>query len=470
MRALLGILVLIGIAVLFSKNRQAIRPRTVVGAFGIQAFIAWLVLYNEAGRTMLNGLAEFVNAVIAFGSQGIGFLFGPLVDVQKTGFVFAFKVLPVIIFFSSLISLLYYLGVMQWVVRIMGGVLAWALGTSQAESLSATANIFVGQTEAPLVVKPFIKDMTESELFAIMVGGLASVAGSVLAGYAGLGVEMKYLLAASFMAAPGGLLMAKLMIPETGTPKTKGSMTGQDVLGVFGVIALVVVVHAIATRLLLPPYEGLVVLVDLAVAAAGYLGVRRFGLLPDEPEYQQTPEPGEKEEEVPVNVFDAAAMGASSGLQLALNVGAMLLAFIGLIALLNGGLAAFGGMIGYPTLSLELLLGYLFQPLAYLLGIAAEESHIAGSFIGKKIVVNEFVAFVDLTNTPGLSAHTQAVVAFALCGFANLSSIAILLGGLGVLAPSRRSDIAQLGIRAVVAGSLANLMSAALASFFLSMA
>lgn len=465
MRALVGILVLLGMAVMLSKNRRAIRPRTVAGAFGIQAFIAWLVLYNEAGRNALNALAGFVNAVIAYGSEGIGFLFGPLVDVQATGFVFAFKVLPVIIFFSSLISLLYYLGVMQWVVRIMGGVLAWALGTSQAESLSATANIFVGQTEAPLVVKPFIKDMTESELFAIMVGGLASVAGSVLAGYAGLGVELKYLLAASFMAAPGGLLMAKLMVPETETPKTKGSLTGRDVLGVFGVVAVVLVAHNILSRVLLPPYDGLVVLLDLAVAAAGYFGVRRLGLLADDPDAMSDAD----EEDGPVNVFDAAALGASSGLELALNVGAMLLAFIGLIALINGGLSAFGGMIGYPALSLELVLGYLFQPLAYSLGIAAEESHIAGSFIGKKIVVNEFVAFVDLTTTTGLSAHTQAVVAFALCGFANLSSIAILLGGLGVLAPSRRGDIARLGIRAVVAGSLANLMSAALASFFLSL-
>jgi len=465
MRALLGILILLGIAVLLSKDRRAIRPRTVAGAFGIQAFVAWLVLYNEAGRNALNALAEFVNAVIAFGSEGIGFLFGPLVDVPNIGFVFAFKVLPVIIFFSSLISLLYYLGVMQWVVRIMGGVLAWALGTSQAESLSATANIFVGQTEAPLVVKPFIKDMTESELFAIMVGGLASVAGSVLAGYAGLGVELKYLLAASFMAAPGGLLMAKLMVPETETPKTKGSLNGQDVLAVFGVVVLVMVTHAILSRVLLPPYDGLVILLDLVVAGAGYVGVRRFGLLPDEPEAPA----GDDEEEGPVNVFDAAALGASSGLELALNVGAMLLAFIGLIALINGGLSAVGAMIGYPALSLELLLGYLFQPLAYCLGIAAEESHIAGSFIGKKIVVNEFVAFVDLTSTEGLSAHTQAVVAFALCGFANLSSIAILLGGLGVLAPTRRPDIARLGIRAVIAGSLANLMSAALASFFLSL-
>jgi CNT family concentrative nucleoside transporter len=463
MRALLGILVLLGIAVALSKNRRAIRPRTVAGAFGIQAFIAWLVLYNEAGRNALNALAEFVNAVIAYGSEGIGFLFGPLVDVQATGFVFAFKVLPVIIFFSSLISLLYYLGIMQWVVRIMGGVLAWALGTSQAESLSATANIFVGQTEAPLVVKPFIKDMTESELFAIMVGGLASVAGSVLAGYAGLGVELKYLLAASFMAAPGGLLMAKLMVPETEVPKTKGSLTGRDVAAVFGVLGAVLVAHAIFSRVLPSPYEGLVVLLDLAVAAVGYLGVRQAGLLPDEADIVAEDPDG------PVNVFDAAALGASSGLQLALNVGAMLLAFIGLIALVNGGLAAVGGMIGFPGLSLELLLGYAFQPLAYSLGIAAEEAHVAGSFIGKKIVVNEFVAFVDLTSATGLSDHTQAVVAFALCGFANLSSIAILLGGLGVLAPTRRPDIARLGIRAVVAGSLANLMSAALASFFLSL-
>jgi len=206
-------------------------------------------------------------------------------------------------------------------------------------------------------------------------------------------------------------------------------------------------------------------MLDVAVAAAGYFGVRRLGLLADDPDAMSDAD----EEDGPVNVFDAAALGASSGLELALNVGAMLLAFIGLIALINGGLSAFGGMIGYPALSLEVVLGYLFQPLAYSLGIAAEESHIAGSFIGKKIVVNEFVAFVDLTTTTGLSAHTQAVVAFALCGFANLSSIAILLGGLGVLAPSRRGDIARLGIRAVVAGSLANLMSAALASFFLSL-
>jgi CNT family concentrative nucleoside transporter len=465
MRALLGIFVLLCIAVLFSKDRRAIRPRTVLGAFGIQAFIAWLVLYNEAGRDALNALADFVNAVIQFGSQGIGFLFGPLLDVQAIGFVFAFQVLPVIIFFSSLISLLYYLGVMQWVVRIMGGVLAWALGTSQAESLSATANIFVGQTEAPLVVKPFIKDMTESELFAIMVGGLASVAGSVLAGYAGLGVELKYLLAASFMAAPGGLLMAKLMVPETETPQTKGSLTAKDVGAVFGILVAVLAAHTVLSRLLLPPYDGLVIILDFVVATVGYFGVRRAGFLPDEDDAMHA----EDDEEGPVNVFDAAALGASSGLHLALNVGAMLLAFIGLISLVNGGLAALGGMVGYPSLSLELVLGYVFQPLAYCLGIAAEEAHIAGSFIGKKIVVNEFVAFVDLTSTPDLSAHTQAVVAFALCGFANLSSIAILLGGLGVLAPSRRADIARLGIRAVVAGSLANLMSAALASFFLSM-
>jgi CNT family concentrative nucleoside transporter len=458
---------LLCIAVLLSKDRRAIRPRTVFGAFGIQAFTAWLVLYNEAGRNALNGLAKFVNAVISFGSEGIGFLFGPLLDVQAIGFVFAFQVLPVIIFFSSLISLLYYLGVMQWVVRIMGGVLAWALGTSQAESLSATANIFVGQTEAPLVVKPFIKGMTESELFAIMVGGLASVAGSVLAGYAGLGVELKYLLAASFMAAPGGLLMAKLMVPETETPQTKGSLTGKDVGAVFGIIAGVLVFHTLLRGLFLPPYDGLLIILDFAVAAVGYQAVRRAGLLSDEGDAIGAAE--DEDEDGPVNVFDAAAMGASSGLQLALNVGAMLLAFIGLIALINGGLAALGSMVGYPSLSLELVLGYVFQPLAYCLGIAAEESHIAGSFIGKKIVVNEFVAFVDLTNTPDLSAHTQAVVAFALCGFANLSSIAILLGGLGVLAPSRRADIARLGIRAVVAGSLANLMSAALASFFLSL-
>ncbi|MFT5163143.1 MAG: CNT family concentrative nucleoside transporter, partial [Alteromonadaceae bacterium] len=277
------------------------------------------------------------------------------------------------------------------------------LGTSKTESMSATANIFVGQTEAPLVVKPFIPTMTQSELFAIMVGGLASVAGSILAGYAGIGVEMKYLIAASFMAAPGGLLMAKLIMPETEQVRT-----------------------------------------DLAEIEAA--------------------------QDQPVNVVDAAATGASNGMQLAMNVGAMLLAFVALIAMLNGLFGWVGALVGFPELSLQLILGYVFQPLAFLLGVPWEEANMAGSFIGQKMVINEFVAYFDLmANKDQLSAQTQAIVTFALCGFANLSSIAILLGGIGGMAPSRRKDIARMGFRAMLAASLANFMSAAIAGFFISL-
>ncbi|MFC0325401.1 NupC/NupG family nucleoside CNT transporter, partial [Halomonas organivorans] len=334
-----------------------------------------------------------------------------------TGFVFAIKVLPVIIFFSSLTAVLYYIGVMQWIIRILGGALQKALGTSRTESLSATANIFVGQTEAPLVVRPFIARMTQSQLFAVMCGGLASVAGSVLAGYAALGIPMEYLVAASFMAAPGGLLFAKLLMPETETPEDS--------------------VSAAEERL-------------------------------------------EEEEDHPTNVLDAAAAGASSGLMLAANVGAMLLAFIGLIALVNGILGGVGDWFGMESLSLEMILGWLFAPLAFLLGVPWQEATLAGSFIGQKLVVNEFVAYIHLApyldgeqvvaaTGEALSRHTAAILSFALCGFANLSSIAILLGGLGGIAPSRRHDIARLGLKAMLAGTLSNLMSATLAGFFIAL-
>ncbi|GAA5186159.1 NupC/NupG family nucleoside CNT transporter [Ferrimonas gelatinilytica] len=406
----MGILTLLAIAFGLSSNRSAINWRTVGGAFAIQAALGAFVLYVPVGQVILGRISEAVSSVIGYANDGISFLFGDLAAF-KVGFIFAVNVLPIIVFFSSLIAVLYYIGVMQWIIRVIGGALQKALGTSRPESMSATANIFVGQTEAPLVVRPFIATMTRSELFAIMTGGLASVAGSVLAGYAGLGVPLEYLIAASFMAAPGGLLMAKLMEPETETAK-------QDVQ-------------------------------DLA-------------------------EPEDK----PANVLDAAAAGASSGLQLALNVGAMLLAFIGLIAMVNGIIGWAGGLFGVDGLSLEIILGYIFSPLAFLMGVPWEEALTAGSFIGQKIVVNEFVAYINLApylsgealiNGVEMSARTQAILSFALCGFANLSSIAILLGGLGAMAPNRRHDLAQLGLRAVIAGSLSNLMSATLAGLFLAL-
>lgn len=420
--SLVGMAVLILIAVLLSSNYRAINIRTVVGAFIIQIVIGALVLYVPIGRRILGGMSEGVANVIAYGNEGISFIFGGLVSDKMFevfgggGFVFALRVLPVIVFFSSLIAVLYYLGIMQIVIKVLGGGLQKLLGTSRTESLSATANIFVGQTEAPLVVRPYIATMTQSELFAVMCGGLASVAGSVLAGYAQMGVPLEYLIAASFMAAPGGLLFAKLMVPET--EKTHD--------------------HVDATTLV-------------------------------------------AEDERQANVIDAAASGAASGMQLALNVGAMLLAFIALIALLNGILGGIGGWFDYPQLSLELILGWVFSPIAYLIGVPWSEAMVAGSFIGQKIIVNEFVAFMnfgqylqaeELVKAAGLqvlSDHTKAIISFALCGFANLSSVAILLGGLGSMAPNRRHDIARFGLKAVAAGTLSNLMSATIAGFFLAL-
>nr|WP_207628893.1 NupC/NupG family nucleoside CNT transporter [Photorhabdus cinerea] len=420
--SLVGMVVLILIAVLFSSNYRAIKLRTVLGAFLIQIAIGAFVLYVPTGKIILVGMSEGVSSVIHYGQQGMDFIFGGLVSPKmyelfgSGGFVFALRVLPIIVFFSSLIAVLYYIGVMQLIIKILGGGLQKILGTSRTESLSATANIFVGQTEAPMVVRPYIATMTQSELFAVMCGGLASVAGSVLAGYASMGVSLDYLIAASFMAAPGGLLFAKLMVPETEKPR--------DTVDAMSLVA---------------------------------------------------------EEDRPANIIDAAASGAAAGMQLALNVGAMLLAFVALIALVNGILGGIGGWWNYPQLSLELVLGWICAPIAYLIGVPWNEATVAGSFIGQKLVVNEFVAFMnfgaylkpdDVVAAAGLqvlSEHTKAIISFALCGFANLSSVAILLGGLGGMAPSRRGDVARLGIKAVIAGTLSNLMSATIAGFFLAL-
>jgi CNT family concentrative nucleoside transporter len=401
MNSLLGIAVILLVAYLLSTNRKNIRWRTVIGAFAIQMSLAGFVLYVPLGREMLFSFAQGVSAVIGYTSAGINFLFGGLAS-EEFGFVFAIQVLSVIVFFSSLISVLYYLGIMKWIIRILGGGLQKLLNTSRPESMSAAANIFVGQTEAPMMVRPFIGTMTRSELFAVMVGGMSSVSGSVLAGYAGVGVELKYLIAASFMAAPAGFLMAKMMIPECETPRN-----------------------------------------DLEEVEV---------------------------EDNSANVIDAAASGASNGLQLAMNVGAMLLAFVALIALVNGIFGWVGGWFGYPGLTMQEVFGYVFQPVAYVLGISWDEAQIAGSFIGQKLVINEFVAYLDFVNYKDqLSEHSQVIITFVLCGFANFSSIAILLGGLGGMAPSRRHDIARLGMRALLAATMANMMSAAIAGFFVSL-
>ncbi|MCP1157780.1 MULTISPECIES: NupC/NupG family nucleoside CNT transporter [Bacillus] len=393
-----GILTVLVIALLLSNNRRAINPRTILGGLAIQILFAFAVLKWEAGRKALNWLTMGVNSIINYANEGINFLFGGLfAEGSGVTYVFAFQVLPIVIFFSALISVLYYLKIMQFIIKILGGGLSWLLGTRKAESMSAAANIFVGQTEAPLVIRPYIGQMTNSELFAVMTGGLASVAGSVLVGYSLLGVPLEYLLAASFMAAPAGLIMAKIIFPET--------------------------------------------------------------------EKKEEPKELEMENDSDsTNVIDAAAKGASVGLQLALNIGAMLLAFIALVALLNGLLGWIGSWFGFGELTLQLILGYIFSPLAFAIGVPWAEAVEAGNFIGQKLILNEFVAYSSFApEIPELTEKTVAIISFALCGFANISSLAILLGGLGNLAPNRRADIARLGIRSVIAGALASLLSAAIA-------
>lgn len=413
LNSLLGMVVLLAIAVLLSTNRKAINIRTVAGAFLIQVVLGALVLYVPWGRDGLLAVSEGVGKVIAYGNDGVGFLFGGLVSDKMFevfgggGFVFALRVLPMIVFFSSLMAVLYYIGVMQILIKFIGGFLQKVLGTSKAESMSAAANIFVGQTEAPLVVRPYIRKMTESELFAVMSGGLASVAGSVLAGYSQMGVPLPYLIAASFMAAPGGLLFAKLLVPETETQQTEADIDITD------------------------------------------------------------------GEEKPANVIDAAAGGAVTGAQIAIAVGASLLAFVALIAMMNGIIGGVAGWFGYDGLTLQTILGWLFSPLAWIIGVPWHEAGIAGSLIGQKVVVNEFVAYSEFVkylspeSAVKLSENTQAIISFALCGFANLGSIAVLVGGLSIMAPNRRKDVARLGLKAVVAGSLSNLMSAVIAGLFI---
>ena len=400
---LLGIVCILGIAFLFSNNKRKINIRTVLVALAIQISFAFIVLKWPLGRAALQKVTDGVNAVIGFANEGISFLVGGLYTPESgITHVFLFNVLGIIIFFSALISVLYYIGVMQVVIKYVGGGLAKLLGTKRAESFSATANIFVGLTEAPLVIKPYIDKLTQSELFAVMVCGLASVSGSVLVGYSLMGVPLEYLLAASVMSAPAGLLLAKIMIPETEESQEN---------------------------------------------------TENFEMAKDEESS---------------NLIDAAANGASTGLQLALNVGAMLLAFIALIALVNGLLGFVGGWFGFDELSIELILSYIFAPLAFVIGVPWEEALQAGSFIGQKLVINEFVAYSNFgPYIDVLSEKAVVIISFALCGFANLSSLGILLGGLGKLSPKRRPDIARMGMKAIIAGALASCLSAAIAGMII---
>ncbi|HRF83972.1 MAG: NupC/NupG family nucleoside CNT transporter [Xanthomonadales bacterium] len=414
---LFGLAVLIGIVWLFSNNRRAVDWKLVATGVTLQIGFAALVLLVPGGRWVFDWLSRGFVAILAFVNEGSNFIFGSLMDIPKNGFIFAFQVLPTIIFFSALMGVLYHLGAMQAVVRAMAWAITKVMRVSGAETTSVCASVFIGQTEAPLTVRPYISKMTQSELLTMMIGGMAHIAGGVLAAYVGMlgggdpvqqAFFAKHLLAASIMAAPATLVIAKILVPETGEPLTRGT-------------------------------------VKMEV------------------------------EKTTANVIDAAASGAGDGLRLALNIGAMLLAFIALIALVDAPLKWLGeatgiaAWLGQPT-SLATLLGYLLAPIAWVIGTPWEDATIVGSLIGQKVVINEFIAYTQLASIlngqvpdVALSKQGALIATYALCGFANFSSIAIQIGGIGGLAPERRQDLARFGMRAVLGGSVATFMTATIA-------
>jgi CNT family concentrative nucleoside transporter len=405
-----GILVILAIAFALSTNRRAIRLRVVGAAFALQAAIALFVFKTTIGVSTIQWLSSGVANLLSYANKGTEFLFGPA-DKNPLANTFAIAALPVIIFFASLVAILYYLGIMQRIVRWVGGAIGWVTGISRVESLSAAANIFVGQSESPLVVRPYLAALPPSRLFTVMCVGMAGVAGTILAAYASLLGEryLPYLLAAAFMSAPGGILMAKMIMPDDPADTDAAEDAKVDVAETF--------------------------------------------------------EEGVK----PANIIMAAAQGAQTGVKLAVAVGAMVLAFVALVALANGLLGGVGHWFGIPDLSFQKIIGYFFAPVMFLIGVPWREAITAGGLFGTKLVLNEFVAFIELgqMNAATLSDHSRAIVTFALCGFANFSSIAIQMAVTGGLAPNQRPVIAKLGIRALLAGSLANLMSAALAGLLL---
>jgi len=407
-----GMILLVGIAILLSSNRRAIRPRVVLPALALQAAIAFLVLYLPWGKSALNALSEGVSHLLGYARAGTEFLFGPLAT-SPVGQNFALQALPTIIFFATLVSILYYLGIMQRIVRWVGGALQLITGISKVESLCAAANIFVGQSEAPLVIQPYLAGLTRSQLFTVMTCGMAGVAGTILAAYASLGIRIDYLLAASFMSAPGALAMAKMMEPDA--PRPNEDQPAEDARPV-----------------------------------------------------KRGPEPVAIHSDEAANVLMAAAQGALTGVKLAVAVGAMVLAFVALVALANGVLGAIGGVFGMPELSLQGILGNVFAPLLYLVGVPWHDAGVAGGLFGQKVVLNEFIGFISLGKVQaGLAPATIAIVTFALCGFANFGSIAVQMATTGSLAPGQRPMIGALGIRALVAGSLTNLMSASMVGLIL---
>ena len=414
---LFGLAVLIGITWLFSNNKRAVDWKLVATGITLQIAFAALVILVPGGRDVFDALGKGFVKVLSFVNEGSGFIFGSLMDTKNYGFIFAFQVLPTIIFFSALMGVMYHLNVMQAIVRVMALAITKVMRVSGAETTSVCASVFIGQTEAPLTVRPYIAKMTQSELLTMMIGGMAHIAGGVLAAYVGMlgggdpaqqAFYAKHLLAANIMAAPATLVVAKLLIPETGTPLTRGT-------------------------------------VKMEV------------------------------EKTSSNIIDAAAAGAGDGLKLALNIGAMLLAFIALIALLNAPLTWIGDVtglaaaIGKPT-NLSTIFGYVLAPIAWVIGTPWADATTVGSLIGQKVVINEFVAYTELSQIVNgqvagvsLSEEGRLIATYALCGFANFSSIAIQIGGIGGLAPERRHDLAKFGLRAVLGGTIATFMTATIA-------
>jgi concentrative nucleoside transporter, CNT family len=388
----LGLVVILAIAWAFSTDRSKIEPRIIIWGLILQFLFALLVMKTSVGVMIFGGLSNAVTLALEKADAGALFVFGPLANQETLGFIFAFKALPTIIYISSFFSVLYYLGILQKIVLFMAKIMVRTMGTSGAESLSTAANVFMGQTEAPLVVMPYIPKMTYSELCTLMVGGMATISGGMMAAYISMGIETRFILAASVMNAPAAILISKMLVPETGTPLTRGD-------------------------------------VKLKV------------------------------ERTEVNLIDAAARGAGAGLHLALNVGAMLIAFLSLVALVNWPLQYFG-------LSLEQIFAWIFSPLAYLMGVPWADAGHVGTLFGEKLILNEFVAYVDLVKlkTDGvLAARSELIATYALCGFANLGSIGIQIGGIGGIAPTRKQDLAKLGLRVVLGGSLATFMTATIA-------
>ena len=412
LRSLAGIGVLLLIAFLFSVNKRKISLRTVGAALLLQVALGAIMLYIPAGKWFIQTIASGVNNVIAYSDAGSSFIFGSLVGPKMdvlfdgAGFIFAFRVLPAIIFITSLIAILYYLGIMRWVINVLAYVFQKTMKISKIESFAAVTTIFLGQNELPAVLKPFVSRMNNNELFTVICSGMASIAGSMLVGYAGLGVPIEYLLAASLMAIPGGILFARMLSPAT--------------------------------------QESTVEFTEISFS-----------------------------ETRPASIIEAAAGGAMLGLKIAVGVATVVLAFVALIALINGLIGGLGGVMGFEGVSLQSLFGYIFSPLAYLMGVSSEHIALAGSLIGEKLAINEFVAYVDFSphlHDGTLDAKTIAVISFALCGFANFGSIAVVVGAFSAVAPERASDIARVGIRALLAATLSNLMSATIAGLFIGLA